>query len=107
MSAEVYWHHIAIGLQVRQNPAVRRSAALVSSGSIGQPLNARMVAPAHRPCDQVRRPWRLGGGNHDPPPPRPRQPRACCSSPRTCPFRMRAGCGKRVSTAHSSRLFSS
>jgi predicted dehydrogenase len=36
--------HTAIGLQGRFNPAVRRAAQLVSSGKIGRPLNARIVA---------------------------------------------------------------
>ena len=36
--------HTAIGLQGRLNPAVRRAAELVSSGSIGHPLNARIVS---------------------------------------------------------------
>jgi predicted dehydrogenase len=36
----------AIGLQGRLNPAVRRSAELVSSGKIGRPLNARIVSTA-------------------------------------------------------------
>src|SRR5207237_2801154 len=36
--------HTAIGLQGRLNPAVRRAAELVSSGSIGRPLNARIVS---------------------------------------------------------------
>ncbi len=35
--------HTAIGLQGRLNPAVRRAAQLVSSGKIGQPLNATVV----------------------------------------------------------------
>jgi predicted dehydrogenase len=34
----------AIGLQGRLNPAVRRAAQLLSSGRIGRPLNARIVA---------------------------------------------------------------
>jgi predicted dehydrogenase len=34
----------AIGLQGRLNPAVRRAAQLLSSGKIGRPLNARIVA---------------------------------------------------------------
>jgi predicted dehydrogenase len=34
----------AIGLQGRLNPAVRRAAQLVTSGTIGRPLNARIVA---------------------------------------------------------------
>jgi predicted dehydrogenase len=36
--------HTAIGLQARLNPAVRRAAQLLSSGKIGRPLNARIVA---------------------------------------------------------------
>jgi predicted dehydrogenase len=36
--------HTAIGLQGRLNPAVRRAAELLSSGKIGRPLNARIVA---------------------------------------------------------------
>ena len=36
--------HTAIGLQGRLNPAVRRAAQLLSSGRIGRPLNARIVA---------------------------------------------------------------
>jgi predicted dehydrogenase len=36
--------HTAIGLQGRYNPAARRAAELVSSGRIGRPLNARIVA---------------------------------------------------------------
>jgi predicted dehydrogenase len=36
--------HTAIGLQGRLNPAVRRAAQLLSSGKIGRPLNARIVA---------------------------------------------------------------
>jgi predicted dehydrogenase len=36
--------HTAIGLQGRLNPAVRRAAELVSSGSIGRPLNARIIS---------------------------------------------------------------
>ena len=36
--------HTAIGLQGRLNPAVRRAAQLLSSGRIGQPLSARIVA---------------------------------------------------------------
>jgi predicted dehydrogenase len=36
--------HTAIGLQGRLNPAVRRAAELVSSGSIGRLLNARIVS---------------------------------------------------------------
>jgi predicted dehydrogenase len=36
--------HTAIGLQGRLNPAVRRATQLLSSGTIGQPLNARIVA---------------------------------------------------------------
>ena len=36
--------HTAIGLQGRLNPAVRRAAQLLSSGRIGRPLSARIVA---------------------------------------------------------------
>jgi predicted dehydrogenase len=36
--------HTAIGLQGRFSPAVRRAAQLLSSGKIGRPLNARIVA---------------------------------------------------------------
>jgi predicted dehydrogenase len=36
--------HTAIGLQGRLNPAVRRTAQLISSGKIGRPLNARIVS---------------------------------------------------------------
>jgi predicted dehydrogenase len=36
--------HTAIGLQGRLNPAVRRAAQLISSGSIGRPLNAKIVS---------------------------------------------------------------
>jgi predicted dehydrogenase len=36
--------HTAIGLQGRLNPAVRRAAELLSSGTIGRPLNARIVS---------------------------------------------------------------
>ena len=36
--------HTAIGLQGRLNPAVRCAAELISSGSIGRPLNARIVS---------------------------------------------------------------
>src|SRR5882724_7741959 len=36
--------HTAIGLQGRLNPAVRRAAQVLSSGRIGRPLNARIVA---------------------------------------------------------------
>jgi predicted dehydrogenase len=36
--------HTAIGLQGRLNPAVRRAAQLLSSGKIGQPLNARIIS---------------------------------------------------------------
>ncbi len=36
--------HTAIGLQGRLNPAVRRAAELLSSGKIGRPLSARIVA---------------------------------------------------------------
>jgi predicted dehydrogenase len=44
-------NHTAIGLQGRHNPTVRRAAELVSSGRIGRPLNARIVAQtlAHGP----------------------------------------------------------
>ena len=44
-------NHTAIGLQARHNPTVRRAAELVSSGRIGRPLNARIVAQtlAHGP----------------------------------------------------------
>jgi predicted dehydrogenase len=37
-------HHTAIGLQGRLNPAVRRAVQMLSSGKIGRPLNARIVA---------------------------------------------------------------
>lgn len=36
--------HTAIGLQGRLNPAVRRAAELVSSGSLGRLLNARIIS---------------------------------------------------------------
>src|ERR1700756_338484 len=36
--------HTAIGLQGRLNPAVRRAAQLLSSGKMGRPLSARIVA---------------------------------------------------------------
>jgi predicted dehydrogenase len=36
--------HTAIGLQGRLNPSVRRAAQLLSSGKIGRPLNARVLA---------------------------------------------------------------
>ena len=36
--------HTAIGLQGRLNPAVRRTAQLISSGNIGRPLNAKIVS---------------------------------------------------------------
>jgi predicted dehydrogenase len=44
-------NHTAIGLQGRHNPTVRRAAELVSSGRIGRPLNARILAQtlAHGP----------------------------------------------------------
>jgi predicted dehydrogenase len=44
-------NHAAIGWQGRYNPAVRRAAEMVSSGRIGRPLNARIVAQtlAHGP----------------------------------------------------------
>ena len=44
-------NHTAIGWQGRYNPAVRRAAEMVSSGRIGRPLNARIVAQtlAHGP----------------------------------------------------------
>jgi len=44
-------NHTAIGWQGRYNPAVRRAAEMVSSGRIGRPLNARIVARtlAHGP----------------------------------------------------------
>jgi predicted dehydrogenase len=45
MARAVRSNHTAIGLQGRQNPAVRRAAELVSSGRIGQPLNATIRAP--------------------------------------------------------------
>jgi predicted dehydrogenase len=45
MARAVRSHHTAIGLQGRQNPAVRRAAELVSSGRIGRPLSARIVSP--------------------------------------------------------------
>ncbi len=45
MACAVRSHHTAIGLQGRQNPAVRRAAELVSLGRIGRPLSARIVSP--------------------------------------------------------------
>jgi predicted dehydrogenase len=45
MARAVRSHHTAIGLQGRQNPAVRRAAELVSSGRIGRLLSARIVSP--------------------------------------------------------------
>ena len=36
--------HVAIGLQGRSNPAVRRAAELLSSGNIGRPLSARVLS---------------------------------------------------------------
>ncbi len=44
MASAVGSLHTAIGLQGRLNPAVRRAVQLVSSGRIGRPLNARIVA---------------------------------------------------------------
>jgi predicted dehydrogenase len=44
MASAVRSRHTAIGLQGRMNPAVRRAAQLLSSGKIGQPLNARIVS---------------------------------------------------------------
>jgi predicted dehydrogenase len=44
MASAVGSLHTAIGLQGRLNPAVRRAAQLLSSGKIGRPLNARIVA---------------------------------------------------------------
>jgi predicted dehydrogenase len=37
-------HHVAIGLQSRLNPSVRRAAQIISEGMIGRPLNARIVS---------------------------------------------------------------
>ena len=36
--------HVAIGLQARRNPAVRRAAELIAEGAIGRPLAARIVS---------------------------------------------------------------
>lgn len=44
MASAVGSLHTAIGLQGRLNPAVRRAAQLVSSGTIGRPLSARIVS---------------------------------------------------------------
>jgi predicted dehydrogenase len=44
MARAVRSHHTAIGLQGRHNPAARRAAELISSGRLGRPLNARIVA---------------------------------------------------------------
>jgi predicted dehydrogenase len=44
MASAVGSLHTAIGLQGRLNPAVRRAAQLLSSGKIGRPLHARIVA---------------------------------------------------------------
>jgi predicted dehydrogenase len=44
MASAAGWLHTAIGLQGSLNPAVRRAAELLSSGRIGRPLNARIVA---------------------------------------------------------------
>src|SRR5246127_2638073 len=44
MTSAVGSLHTAIGLQGRLNPAVRRAAQLFSSGRIGRPLSARIVA---------------------------------------------------------------
>src|SRR5579862_710522 len=44
MASAVGSLHTAIGLQGRLNPAVRRAAQLLSSGRIGRPLSARIVA---------------------------------------------------------------
>ena len=44
MVRAVHSQHTAIGLQGRFNPAVRRAAELVSSGSIGTPLDAKIVS---------------------------------------------------------------
>jgi predicted dehydrogenase len=44
MARAVRSRHTAIGLQAHLNPAVRRAAQLLSSGSIGRPLNARIVS---------------------------------------------------------------
>jgi predicted dehydrogenase len=45
MASAVGSIHTAIGLQGRHNPAARRAAKLMSSGRIGQPLNAKIVSP--------------------------------------------------------------
>jgi predicted dehydrogenase len=44
MARAVRSQHTAIGLQGRLNPSVRRAAQLLSSGKIGRPLNARVLA---------------------------------------------------------------
>jgi len=44
MASAVGSLHTAIGLQGRLNPAARRAAQLLSSGRIGRPLSARIVA---------------------------------------------------------------
>jgi predicted dehydrogenase len=44
MASAVGSLHTAIGLQGRLSPAVRRAAQLLSSGKIGRPLNASIVA---------------------------------------------------------------
>ena len=36
--------HVAIGLQSRLNPSVRRAAQLISESKIGRPLSARLVS---------------------------------------------------------------
>ena len=46
MARAVRFHHTAIGLQARLNPAARRAAELISSGAIGRPIDAKIVAPA-------------------------------------------------------------
>jgi predicted dehydrogenase len=44
MASAVGSLRIAIGLQGRLNPAVRRAAQMLSSGKIGRPLSARIVS---------------------------------------------------------------
>ena len=44
MASAVGSLHTAIGLQGRLNPAARRAAELISSGKIGQPVDARIVS---------------------------------------------------------------
>lgn len=44
LASAVGSRHVAIGLQSRLNPAVRRAAQIVAEGKIGRPLNARIVS---------------------------------------------------------------